>query len=325
MRAVFRLFFCFLLFGALPGFAADVPPPPFVSVGHADHPLAGRIWSVAQARFIDPPALVLEALKAESVLLGEIHDNPDHHALQAWVIREIARTGRRPGIVFEMVPQDLQPRIDAFLADRKNGPETFGEAVGWEARGWPAWSIYQPILEAALASGLPLRAGDVPNDTRKSVGRSGLDAVGEDERARLGLDGALEDAPNARMLDALFAGHCQLVPHEALSPMVAVQRLRDATLADALLSSPEDGAVLIAGAGHVRADHGVPLYLRQRGAGGGIASIAFLEVDPAIETPAAYLETAGGEVAAYDFLWFTPSLEREDPCAGLKERFGKKG
>ncbi len=319
-----RLYFCLLLLWALPAIAAAAPPA-FVSPRFADHPLAGRIWSVGQGRFIGPDELASRAAAARFALLGEIHDNPDHHALQAWTIREIARAGRRPSVVFEMVPQDMQPEIDAFLADPDKKPEDFGKAVDWQERGWPVWSSYQPILEAALDAGLPIVAGDVTSATRKSVGGAGLTALGDEERTRLGLDGELEAISGGRMLDTLFAGHCELVPREALQPMAAVQRLRDAALADALLMSLQDGAVLIAGGGHVRSDLGVPAYLRQRGAKGGIVTIVFREVDPAIETPAAYLETGDGEAPAHDYLWFTPAMERADPCIDLRERFGKKG
>ena len=44
--------------------------------------------------------------------------------------------------------------------------------------------------------------------------------------------------------------------------MVLGQRLRDAVMAESLLNSLQPVKVLIAGAGHVRNDRAVPLYLR---------------------------------------------------------------
>lgn len=48
-----------------------------------DHSLTGRIWDVSSARFIDRETLVERLAGADFVLLGERHDNPDHHMQQA--------------------------------------------------------------------------------------------------------------------------------------------------------------------------------------------------------------------------------------------------
>src|SRR3546814_4461037 len=37
--------------------------------------------------------------------------------------------------------------------------EELGDALDWEARGWPSWAEYRPIAEAALRHGLPMRPG----------------------------------------------------------------------------------------------------------------------------------------------------------------------
>ena len=52
-----------------------------------DHPLTGRIWDVQEARFIDEATLLRRLYGARFVLLGEMHDNVDHHVLQARVLR----------------------------------------------------------------------------------------------------------------------------------------------------------------------------------------------------------------------------------------------
>src|SRR4051812_674712 len=48
-----------------------------------DHPLVGRVWDVKNATFITRDALWAKLVTADYVLLGEKHDNPDHHRLQA--------------------------------------------------------------------------------------------------------------------------------------------------------------------------------------------------------------------------------------------------
>ena len=54
-----------------------------------NHPLTGRIWDVSSAGFIDRQNLFIRLARADFVLLGERHDNPDHHLLQAEVLRSL--------------------------------------------------------------------------------------------------------------------------------------------------------------------------------------------------------------------------------------------
>ena len=63
-----------------------------------NHPLAGRIWDVSSDRFIDRETLVERLARADFVLLGERHDNPDHHMLQAEVLRSLIAVGRHPAV-----------------------------------------------------------------------------------------------------------------------------------------------------------------------------------------------------------------------------------
>jgi len=290
------------------------------------HPLAGKIWAT-QARAFVPPETVAQSVRAARfVLLGEIHDNPDHHLLQAHLVAEMTREGRTPALVLEMLPRDRQDRVDAHVANAPGDAGRFGEAVGWVELGWPDYALYRPILEAALAAGLPVVAGDTPRDERRRVGRQGLEALGGDTLARLALDAPLGEGARARLDDVLFDGHCGLLPRAALAPMAGVQRLRDARLAESMVAAQTDGAdgaVLIAGSGHVRADFGVPVYLARLVPDATTVTVGFVEVRADATRPADYSAAVSGEGLRYDYVWFTPRAERGDPCAGLKERFGK--
>src|SRR5258706_8709484 len=52
-----------------------------------NHPLTGRLWDVASGGFIDRQNLFTRLARADFILLGERHDNPHHHLLQAEVLR----------------------------------------------------------------------------------------------------------------------------------------------------------------------------------------------------------------------------------------------
>src|SRR4029453_12824940 len=76
-----------------------------------EHPLVGRILDTRTGRFVTADAMVQAAAISRFVLLGENHDNPDHHQTQTPGRRAILATGRRPIVAFEMFTPDETPAI----------------------------------------------------------------------------------------------------------------------------------------------------------------------------------------------------------------------
>src|SRR3989475_2352385 len=102
--------------------------------------------------------------------------------------------------------------------------------------------------------------------------------------------------------------------------MVVAQRARDAHMAERLVAGQRDGAVLIAGAGHVRTDQGVPRALAVLAPDAGVASVAFLEVADGWTAPADYAARFGAARLPFDYVWFTARADNADHCARLRER-----
>jgi uncharacterized iron-regulated protein len=294
-----------------------------------DHPLTGKIWRPDQNAFVTPAEMVKDLTKSHYVFLGEKHDNPDHHQLQAWVLEEFVSQGNQPAIVWEMITEDKQDKIDAYLAQKPKDAAGLGAAVAWDTSGWPSWSEYRPIADVALAHRLPIVAGNPSRATVRAIGRNGLTVLPSARLARLGLDTPLPESTKDTMLTIVAEAHCGLMPREALSPMVAVQRARDAILADNLIRSRkgDSAVVLIAGGGHARLDIGVPSVLAKLDPKARMASLALIEVDDAETDPARYAEKFSANALPFDFVWFTPRANDRDYCAELRKRFeghGKK-
>lgn len=289
----------------------------------ADHPLTGKIWRPNQNAFVTPAEMASDLAKAHYVFLGEKHDNPDHHRLQAWVLEDLVRRGNQPTIVWEMITEDKQDKVDAYLTDNPKDATGFGAAVSWGTSGWPSWSEYQPIADVALANRLPIVAGNPSRATVRAIGRNGLAVLPDARRTRLGLNTPLPDGAKDTMLNIVAEAHCGLMPREALSPMVAVQRARDAILADNLIRSRKgDGAVvLIAGGGHARLDIGAPSILAKLDPKARMASMVLIEVDDDETDPARYAGRFSAEALPFDFVWFTPRANDRDYCAELRKRF----
>ena len=130
---------------------------------------------------------------------------------------------------------------------------------------------------------------------------------------------------HAHMLRAeLIDSHCGQLPEAIVPRLILAQRVRDAALAQALVSAATaDGAVLIAGNGHVRADIAVPVYLNVAGlpdAGGRFVSVGFIEVRPDDEHTGAFPRRLVADHPGLDYVWVTQPVARDDPC----ERFARQ-
>jgi uncharacterized iron-regulated protein len=261
---------------------------------------AGSIWSPRRHAYVDRATVEREAGASRYVLLGEKHDHPEHHRLQRELLDALTRTGRRkPAVVFEMVDVDDQPKLDAAPREA----EALGEAVAWKARGWD-WPLYKPIVALALARGLPIVAGNFPRAKIKSLFHPGGEPIDDETKKSLGVDRPLPAALERDLEDELAASHCGKLPKEMVPGFAIAQRLRDGQMAERLRTrATEGGAVLVAGAGHVRRDRGVPWYLPAH----ETYAIGFVELEKEKTRPEDY-----GDL--YDAVWFTEPAAREDPC-----------
>jgi uncharacterized iron-regulated protein len=263
-------------------------------------------------------------------LLGEVHDNPTHHRLRAWMIENTAKLVRpwRPAMVFEQIRADQQPVLDRFTALGEPGRGFAGadelfRLLEWDKSGWPPAQIYRPLLEAALAAKLPMMAGDPPRDRVRAVARSDLSVVPPEEHSRLRLDSSMPPALLDALRRDLVDGHCGVLSAEIVERMSAAQRYRDAHLADALLTAAERGrdgfAILIAGNGHVRSDRGVPWHIRQRVPKSQVTSVVIVEVEEGKTDPELYVPRDPEGKPAADLVIFTPRAERGDPCEAMRK------
>jgi uncharacterized iron-regulated protein len=287
-----------------------------------NHPLSGRIWDVSSARFIDRQSLVTRLARADFLLLGERHDNLDHHLLQAEVLRSLIALGRRPAVGFEMFGLDDANAIANHLAFAPNDAAGLGRAVNWNKSGWPDWAMYQPIAEAALQARLRIVATNLPLAIARKMSSDGLGALEPSVRRELGLDRPLSDAMFATMATDIRNSHCGYASEESVKAMVDVQRARDAQMAQSLIAAGDpDGAILVAGAGHVRNDYGIPVYLTAKAAGKQVISLAFLEVDDQKPEPHNYALPDPNGRLPFDYVWFTPRVDDENPCEKFKSQF----
>ncbi|MDH0863314.1 ChaN family lipoprotein [Mitsuaria sp. GD03876] len=244
----------------------------------------------------------------EFVLLGELHDNPDHHRARAEQLRRLIAQEPKTVVVFEQFSRGEDAAVAQARQARPGDVEAVIEAAKFDRKSW-RWPLHQPLFEAALQSGAEVRGGNIDRDQVRKIVREGDAAWPADLlalRARVAWNGTQQDTLRKDIQD----GHCGAMPEAMLPGMVQAQRARDAAMAQAMLDARQAGAkrvVLIAGNGHVRRDVAVPVYLQAAGVpASDIDAVAYLE--PGSAAP------FGG----YDHVERAPAPSREDPCAQFK-------
>jgi uncharacterized iron-regulated protein len=277
------------------------------------HPLVGKIYAPARDAWVTQGELVEALLHGRFVLLGEKHDHRDHHRLEAFLLSQVL--AKRPGmpVAFEMLDAEQQPLIDEFLDAHPGDVDGLARIVDWENSGWPPWPMYRPVFAAALGGEARIAAANLSRERARAILRSSRDTPAPS----FPWLPPLPERELGALAEEMRNSHCGALPESALPGMVLTQRVRDWSLAERVWEADRGtGAVLCAGAEHVRKDRGAPVALAARGAL-GVVSLAFLEVIRGQQDPVAYLDRAG-TVPPFDFTWFTPRVDEKDPCEQLK-------
>jgi uncharacterized iron-regulated protein len=271
------------------------------------HPLVGRVWDSARGEFSAPSALRSALMRGQLVVLGETHDNRDHHLLQAQLLRHFATTHVQTAVAFEMLDED---QAQALAAHEPVSVDALAQQVQWSASGWPAFELYRPVFDTVLAVRARLIAA---HPSREHV-RESMTGLSPEQAHALGLDVPLPAAQLQAQRDEIRASHCGHANDAMVKAMELAQSYKDAFMARAMLQTRR-ATVLIAGRGHARNDRGVPLFLRRMGKKSTL-SVALVDVDDAHLRPQDY----GRDLAAFDFVVFTPRVTDEDPCQRFKQQ-----
>ncbi|WP_421683666.1 iron(III) ABC transporter [Stutzerimonas urumqiensis] len=288
---------------AIPLLVACSPLPPVPSLPGTARQDAGRIVELRSGRVLSAGELVGALTEAPRVLVGERHDNPDHHALQAWLLAAADRRGAAPSLLLEMLVPSQQARASDVQQAIAAGtpPPDLETALAWE-QGWP-WPLYGELVTQAMRREQPVLAANLDPDEIKRIYRA---------RPALPQGAATESAVRDALLAQIRESHCGLLPESQLPAMLAVQQQRDRRMAERLLAAPTP-AWLFAGAFHVRKDLGVPLHLADLGAQGPVRVLMLAEAGESVTATQA------------DYVWYTPPRPAEDHCAALRGSHGTRG
>lgn len=243
------------------------------------------------------PDLMPRAAAAEVVILGEMHDNPAHHEIQARIVAELMPKA----VVWEMLTAKEAGLVNATLI---RDPEKLEQVLQWADSRWPDFSMYLPIFQAAPDA--RLYGGEVPRQAARAAMQAGPAVAFGADAARYGLNIGLPPEQQAARELLQMQAHCGAMPQDRLAAMVGIQRLRDAVLArEALRALKETGGpvAVITGNGHARRDWGIPVYVERVRPGTKIFVLG---------------QSEQGQIEGqFDVVLDSPPVPREDPCAAF--------
>jgi uncharacterized iron-regulated protein len=254
--------------------------------------------------------VAVRARGAEVVYLGELHDNPRHHVIQARILEALLAAGSRPAVAFEMVPETRQADLEAAVRGDA-GPAEVDRRLAWSAQGWPDFNMYWPLFDLARKHGLPVVGTDLDPDVARRIGRAGLGASGEDlSRLRSALpDDVARDRGIARRLRA---AHCDQISEDRAIRMLDGWYARNVVIARGVRGGLERATqvVVIIGRGH-QSPGGVPEQLAALRPGTRQLVVGLYEG-----------KADGPTEPLTDVLWVTPARPRPNPCLTLPQRLG---
>lgn len=250
--------------------------------------------------------LVQAVLHSDVAVLGEVHDNPRHHQLRGELLRQL------PAASKTVVAEHLSWRLRF-----KEGGEllTNLETAGFDDQGW-SWPLHQPLFEAVTAMNMRLMGGNLPGESIKEVFKTRGQSLPEAVRSLLAK--APFDVQQSKALEEeIDQGHCGAMPASMFEGMAAVQRGRDAAMAEVALAHLP--SIVVAGNGHAWKHLGVPFVVYKSSPHLHTLSVLFMEWDdtrPSQEKQAFLAELA----QQADYVWLTPPHPRKDPCESLRKK-----
>ena len=189
---------------------------------------------------------LMDGAGADAVLLGEQHDAAAHPGLQRQWVATLAARGSLGALALEMAERGAS----TASLPRGASEAQVQEALHWNAQAWP-WDRYRPAIMAAVRAGAPVLGANLPRAEQLQAMRDSS------------LDRLLSGPALKAQQQAIRIGHCGLLPESQIQPMTRIQVARDRAMAQTIAGAVVPGkvVVLVAGAGHVAPDLGVPLHL----------------------------------------------------------------
>ncbi|MFN7171518.1 MAG: ChaN family lipoprotein [Fimbriimonadaceae bacterium] len=244
----------------------------------------GTIVDTRTGKVVSAKDIAEEAAKHRFLFLGESHQTRAHHALQAEIMRELVGSGRKTVAGIEYLTRPMQAPLSRYASGEIDRAK-FLEEAEWKTQWGFDFAAYAPIFEVAREHKLPMVALNVPRDWVRAVGRGGLSALTDEQRAELPKEIYLGNEDHRKVFVALTGGHP--LAGERGENFYSAQVLWDEGMADTAIrwlekNNPEDDVtfVVLTGSGHVMYDQGINFRVQRRLGKSGPSVVMLTSAEP---------------------------------------------
>ncbi len=302
--------------------AAQPPASPHAQAGATGAYVPQRVYDTRRKAFIDFEMMLADLARADVILVGEQHDDPNTHRLESAILQGLMRRGVPLTVSLEMFERDVQKPLDQYLAGAIS-EEDFLKAT----RPWPRYATdYRALIEMARGHGWRVVAANVPRRLAADVSKQGpaaFESASADDRPWMASElQCPQDDDYFKRFSEQMGGHPMSgteAPKDAAAAAKAadeqralVQRfyyaqcLKDETMAESIARAfaTQEGRpgtiVHYTGAFHSDYGEGTAERVRRRLPGRRIATVSMVPTDN-LDT----LEPDDDDLKVADYLVFT--------------------
>jgi uncharacterized iron-regulated protein len=185
-----------------------------------------KIYSTSAQKIITPDDIINDMAGADVLFFGEEHNDSTAHYLEFNLFKKLSeKYPQKTALSMEMFQTDCQLVLNEYLAGfiREKNLIT-------DARTWPNYKDYKPLVELAKTNHLPVVAANAPTRYTNMVTRGGLDILKQlDAQAK----SYLAPLPIDTATGAYYDKFAQIMGGHASMPGMQIyqsQNLWDATM-----------------------------------------------------------------------------------------------
>lgn len=234
------------------------------TTGLADWPEQPLIERLRDGSRMGLTRLISELRGSPFVLVGELHDEPEHHRAQLMLIKALQQARVDLAIGMEMFRQDAQESLDRWVRGEISEEEM--ERIFGQNWAETSWVLYRDILRFARENSIAVLGLNIPTEVTRKVASSGYQSLPEETRKDWGNLTCDLQEPYKSFLVWAFESH-EDHKDKQWEHFCQAQVLWDTAMAVRLLAyreaHPGTTVVVLTGVGHAWA-HGIPERIRAR-------------------------------------------------------------
>jgi uncharacterized iron-regulated protein len=132
-----------------------------------------RVWDAGAGAWTDLDRMADALARHDVVFVGEQHDDPATHRLEAALLEAVGRRAGNVIVSLEMFERDVQPVLDEHAVGRVPEADFLARSRPWRNYA----DDYRPLVQTAAARRWPVVAANVPRPLASAVSRGGWAAL----------------------------------------------------------------------------------------------------------------------------------------------------